>query len=386
MLHSILDTDLYKLTMQQAVHRLYPWMQVEYTFINRGQTSFPSWFARKLQETVGSMADLQLQESEVTFLKGACPFLSPVYLDFLKSYRFDPTEVGIQQQAGDLQVSVKGPWYRTILWEVPLMAAISELYFQGTEVDRDHCRQVNQEKAERFRRHNVRFADFGTRRRFSFQNQLQVLQDFIDFPESTLVGTSNVWMAKLFDLRPIGTHAHEWFMVHGALNGYRLANKTALDAWSRVYEGDLGIALTDTYTTEMFLRSFNSVYARLFDGIRHDSGDPLEFADLLVEHYRRLRIDPMSKTIVFSDGLSVDKAIKIQYHCQDKIQVSFGIGTHLTNDVGATPLNMVIKLTSCQERSGTWYPTVKLSDTPGKHTGAPEEIEQCLRTVKQTTS
>ena len=212
-----------------------------------------------------------------------------------------------------------------------------------------------------------------------------MLEDFLSVAGNTLIGTSNVHFALRLGMKPIGTHAHEWFMFHAAEQGYRTANKAATDAWVTVYQGDLGIALTDTYTTDVFLQSFDSVKARLFDGVRQDSGDPKAFVDKIVAHYRRLRIDPMTKTVVFSDGLSTEEAVALREYCEGKIRASFGIGTHLTNDVGPTALNMVIKLTECRaDRCSSWLPTVKLSDVPGKHTGHADEIDLCMRLLQRS--
>jgi nicotinate phosphoribosyltransferase len=386
MIESILDNDLYKLTMQQAVHALYPRAEVEYVFINRGKNAFPEALAEQLTSEIQKMADLCLTAEELAYLEETCYFLTPVYLDFLEHYRFDPREVTVRLKNGELEMTIQGPWFRTILWEVPLMALVSELCFSITGAETlsaDERGERNAAKAERLKAGDVQFADFGTRRRFSSANQARVLEDILSVEGNTLAGTSNVHFARSFDIKPIGTHAHEWFMFHGATYGYRLANKAAVEAWTRVYQGNLGIALTDTYTTDVFLESFDSVTARLFDGVRQDSGDPFEFTDKLVAHYERLRIDPLTKTIVFSDGLNADTAVAIRAYCQGKINASFGIGTHLTNDIGPEALNMVIKLSCCRDDNhAEWVPVVKLSDDEGKHTGTEDEIALCLRTVK----
>ena len=387
---SILDTDLYKLTMQQAVCALYPWAEAQYVFINRGGTKFPAGFAARLQESVSALLDeeIRLSEDEWDYLEQACPFLTPVYLNYLSSYLFNPDEVTIAQQEGDLSIAIKGPWYRTILWEVPLMAMISELYFDDaarcSNSSRDELRELNVGKAKILKEHGVKFADFGTRRRYSRKNQDLVIGDLLSVDGSTLVGTSNVYLARKHGIKPIGTQAHEWDMYHGATSGYRAANRIALDAWMRVYQGSLGIALTDTYTTKAFFVDFDAVKARLFDGLRHDSGDPFSFADQAIDHYCKLGIDPTTKTIVFSDGLSVKKAVELQQHCTGKIRASFGIGTNLTNHVGVAPLNMVIKLSKCRAHpTHSWAPAVKLSDNEGKHTGDADEVDFCQRNIER---
>ncbi|WP_211227903.1 nicotinate phosphoribosyltransferase [Spirochaeta cellobiosiphila] len=388
LIKSLLDNDLYKFTMQQAVHALYPRAEVKYVFINRANTKFPIGFDLRLKEEIKKMEELSLSEEEYLYLKDTCYFLTPVYLEFLKYYRYNSEEVHVSIDEGELKISIEGPWFRTILWEVPLMALVSELYFSITEPDlfslkEQHSRNI--EKSIRLRDVGAQFVDFGTRRRFSADNHEQVLRDIISVPHHTFQGTSNVLFAKELGVKPIGTHAHEWFMYHAAQNGYRLANKTALDAWTQAYQGSLGIALTDTYTSDFFLNSFDSVKSRLFDGVRHDSGDPIEFTEKMLAHYKKHHIDPTTRTIVFSDGLDTDEVIRIKDYCAGKIRPSFGIGTHLTNDVGPKSLNMVIKLSKCrQDDQSQWIPVVKLSDSPGKHTGPKEEIDLCIRTITRS--
>lgn len=386
MIKSILDNDLYKFTMQQAVCQLYPWAHAEYRFINRGETKFNEWFLERLQEEIECMEGVHLSEGEANYLRSTCSFLTPVYIDFLQSYYYSSKEVDISLDNGNLSVTIRGPWYRTILWEVPLMTLISELYFsevvgrRNTETEK--LTKRNRNKAIALASVGAQLVDFGTRRRYSHQNQRKVISDLLSVSDSPLIGTSNVAFAHEFGIRPIGTHAHEWFMYHGAVNGYLSANKTALDAWAQVYQGNLGIALTDTYTTDVFLQSFDSAKARLFDGVRHDSGDYLIFTDKVVAHYEKLGIDPLTKTIVFSDSLTTEKAIQLHNHCKGKIKCSFGIGTHLTNDVEVKPLNMVIKMTKCRRHpSDPWLGTVKLSDSPGKHTGDPADVNLCLQAL-----
>lgn len=382
MIQSILDNDLYKFSMQQAVHMLYPRAQAQYEFINRGLTPFPAGLAKKVELELEKMAAFKLTLDQKSFLETTCYFLTPVYLDYLESYRYDPNEVMIKQDKDILTLKITGPWYRTILWEVPIMAIISELFFKMTRpkiFTKTQRRRNNLKKARKLAQNKVKFADFGTRRRFSAGNQEDLIQYFLSQGDHTLIGTSNVHFAHLFNSTPIGTFAHEWFMFHGALYGYQMANPSAQDAWVKVFHGDLGIALTDTYTTDVFLSTFDTFHAKLFDGVRQDSGDPLAFADKIIQHYKKLHIDPCSKTIVFSDGLDVEKAVKIHKYCNGRIRDVYGIGTSLTNDVGAIPLNIVIKLTKCRASlDKPWRNTVKLSDEKGKHTGTREELKNCM--------
>lgn len=389
MIQSVLDNDLYKFTMQQAVHSLYPRAEARYELINRGGTPFPSDFSQLLQQQIDQMSTIKLQPDELIYLQETCYFLTPVYLDFLSHYRFDPKHIVIEQTGENLQLHISGPWYKTILWEVPLLSMISELYFSTTGaqiLSREAAKDLNVQKSEKLRDAGIDFAEFGTRRRFSAKNQEMVIKDILSVEGNTMIGTSNVHLAKKFGIKPIGTHAHEWFMFHAAEHGYKRANMAAISAWSSVFRGHLGIALTDTYTTDLFLKSFDSVEARLFDGVRQDSGDPYLFIDKLVAHYQKLRINPLTKTIVFSDELDTKVAISIKNYCLGKINASFGIGTNLSNDIGPRALNIVIKLSHCRSHADTvWIPMVKLSDAKGKHTGDPDEIELCLRIVQRSS-
>lgn len=383
-IRSIIDTDLYKLTMQQAVCKLFPKVKVRFSFINRGKTKFPDGFGAELRKEISKMANLRLTLEEKNFLLTKVRYLDEVYVDFLSGYQYDPAEVGVVQKGSDLEVSFEGYWYRSILWEVPIMALISELYFKMTGeeyFERSKRQNTNQEKGKFFYANNMKLADFGTRRRFSYENQFEVCSDLknVFASEGFFVGTSNVHIAMRLGLTPIGTHAHEWFMFMAAKYGFKMANLKALEHWVEVYQGDLGIALSDTYTTEIFFKTFDKKYAKLFDGVRHDSGDPFIFIDKTVAHYKKLNINPMDKTIVFSDGLNKELSLEIAQYCSKAgIKCSFGIGTNLTNDVGVNPLNIVIKMVAAFIVD-EWVPTVKLSDNAGKHTGDAEMVDLAKR-------
>lgn len=379
---SILDNDFYKFTMQHAVIKLFPYAKGRYQFINRGKHAFPANFAQKLRNAIDAMALLQLTPTEKEYLRDTCPYLDPTYLDFLQGYRYDPSEVTIQQTGDELKVSIEGFWYRTILWEVPIMALICELFYQETNQQRnsnDWVIATVEDKIKKYRDLDIVFAEFGTRRRHSYQVHDLVVKTLKEKGENTFIGTSNVYLAMKYNTKPIGTHAHEWFMFHAAKYGYKMANSMGLEHWTDVYRGDLGIALTDTYTTEVFFEQFDKKFAKLFDGVRHDSGDPLEFGDKTIAHYQKLGIDPLSKTIIFSDGLNYDKVVRITEHCKNRIGLSFGIGTDLTNDVGLKPMNIVLKLTEAKPENADWTGVVKLSDEPKKHTGTADNIDLAIR-------
>lgn len=372
---SLIDLDTYKLTMQQVVCKLFPRIKVKHKFTNRGKTKFPDGFASELRKEISQMEMLRLTKEEKNFLATKVRYFDNVYLDFLSGYQFDASEVGVIQNGSDLEIDFEGYWYRTILWETCVMAIVSELYFKMTGepiYDRSAREKNNIKKGQLFHNHNMKLADFGTRRRYSFDNQFEVCKDLKSMygGDKFFVGTSNAYIAMKLGLTPIGTYAHEFVSGIAALQGYAHANKHAMDAWTSVYLGDLGIALPDTFGLEAFLKDFDLKYAKLYDGVRHDSGSPYEFVDKIVAHYKKLKIDPLSKTTVFSDGLTPEISVDIHNYCFDKIQSSFGIGTNLTNDIGVKPLNIVIKLVEIDGNHA-----IKLSDNLDKSVGDKETIE-----------
>ncbi len=363
--------------MMAAVAHLFPRSKVKYQFFNRGKTPFPDGFAAELREQIAAMANLRLKPEEKEFLRRRCWYLPPTFLDLLENYKFNPAEVGVTQNGGELIITIEGLWYRSILWEVPLMALISELYFlmthsEGIAHRRAELEKRNLEKAKKFALNAAKVADFGTRRRYSFENQLNVCKDMMSFHDSKsfFMGTSNPLIAMMLDIPVLGTYAHEWVSGIAALKGYAHANKEAMEAWMSYYGGDLGTALPDTFGHDAFFRDFITLYAKLFDGLRHDSGDPYKFTDQTVEHYKKMRVNPLSKYITFSNNLTTDSYIELAKYCRGKIDCSGGIGTHFTNDVDVKPLNIVIKLILIDGKH-----VIKLSEDPGKLTGDVETAE-----------
>ncbi len=377
LLPSLLDNDFYKFTMQHGVIKLFPHAKTRYKFINRGKHSFPDGFAKALRHAVNSMTGLRLTGEEKKYLAITCPYLDPTYLDFLQGYCYNPEEVKIGQEGSELSVTIEGYWYRTILWEVPIMALICELYYQLNHlhhISNEQISRINKEKIEKYAELGVTIAEFGTRRRHSYGVHSLVVEALKKYGGNTFVGTSNVHLAMKYNTKPIGTHAHEWFMFHAAKYGFKMANSLGLEHWTNVYRGDLGIALADTYTTDIFFEQFDKKFSKLFDGVRHDSGDPIEFAQKTIRHYKSMGIDPLSKTIIFSDALNYDKVARITDYCKGKIGMSFGIGTNFTNDVGLAPLNIVIKMTEALPENQPWIHVVKLSDEKEKYTGDEKTI------------
>jgi len=384
---NILDQDLYKLSMQNAILELFPNSQAEYRFTNRGNQNFKNEdFIKELKQEVFNMRYLKLHSDQAEWLSKTCPYLKPQYIEYLKNYKFDPSQVKILFKNDQLDIKIKGPWYSTILWEVPLMAIISELYFKIIEKNW-HYNNANiqsraSEKFQKLSNNNCLFADFGTRRRRSFEIQNTIIETFAKLKNqnnTNFVGTSNVYLAYKNDLKPIGTCAHEWIQGMQVLESFNHCNYFAMQNWVKIYNTALGIFLTDTITTDMFLKNFNRRFAMLFDGIRHDSGDPFIFVKKIVEKYKELNINPLSKTVIFSDSLNVEKALILKEYCRNKINCSFGIGTNFTNDFdNSPPLNMVIKLWSINN-----FPVVKLSDVKGKENGDPKAIEIMKWIIKQ---
>jgi nicotinate phosphoribosyltransferase len=371
------DNDLYKFSVMQAIQKLYPNTVVRYRFFNRGETIFPEGFAQELQTEIEKMTALKLTKQEKQFIEKRCYFFDPVFIDFLEGYTYNPNEVTIIQTGGKLDILIEGYWYRTVLWEVPLMALISELYFKiaGKYPDENYIEKA-EHKANALKNLNADYSDFGTRRRFSFDVHDKVVGILQENSGDNFKGTSNVYLAMKYNTTPIGTMPHEWFMYHGAVYGYRAATAKALDAWIDVFQGSLGITLTDTYTSDMFFRSFGLKHAKLFDGVRCDSGDPIEFANRVIDFYKKNRIDPTSKTIVYSDSLNVEEVERIKKHVANRVHDTYGIGTFFTNDVGAIPLNMVIKLTQVKiNPEEEYFDAIKLSDVSGKITGDSNEIQ-----------
>lgn len=367
---NLIDTDFYKLTMMQAVLHNYPNVDVEWEFRCRnGEDLRP--YLPEIQQQIERLSELSLGDEQLDFLEGIS-FLKPDFLRFLGLFRFNTRYVKASIENDELRIRLHGPWLHVILFEVPLLAIVSEVRNRQRHphIVLDQARDQLHAKFDWLSANaapdelaELKVADFGTRRRFSYAVQETVVDVLKrDFP-GQFVGTSNVHLAQKMDIKPLGTMAHEWIMAHQQL-GPRLidSQSAALDCWVREYRGLLGIALTDCITTDAFLSDFDLYFAKLFDGLRHDSGDPVKWAEKCIAHYHKLGIEPMSKTLVFSDGLTLPRALEIFRALRGRINVSFGIGTNLTADIpGVAPMNMVLKMTACAGQ-----PVAKISDEPGK--------------------
>lgn len=369
---SLLDTDLYKFSMWQAMLHRHPQTQAEYHFVCRNVPEYPlAELLPQVNAELDALCTLSFQEHELAYLAGL-RYMKSDFIDFLRIFRFQRAFIEARSEGDALHIVARGPQVHVMAFEIFVLATVNELYFR--RFDRETAETRGRErleekivKVETFlqeatRRHPFELFDFGVRRRFSKAWQREVVGTLAQRLPDVFKGTSNVLLARDLGLTPIGTMAHEYLQTYQAL-GVRLrdSQKAALEDWVQEYRGDLGIALTDVINMDAFLADFDLYFAKLFDGLRHDSGDPMVWANKALAHYEQLRIDPNTKRLVFSDGLNIDKAISLYRALGDRTQLGFGIGTHLTNDMGLTPINIVMKLTAANGQ-----PVAKLSDSPGK--------------------
>ena len=370
-INSILDNDFYKFTMMHAARMEYPDAKVTYQFINRNlSNTFTPEFLDKLKQRIKDLKELKLTDEEYEW---ACSLevLPNGFWDYLRTFRYNPNYVDAKlSKEGQLELTISGPWHETILFEVPLLALISETYFEDTpiQVDLEAYQKKSYEKGRKLSENQCDFIEFGTRRRRSYAVQKSTIEAFMELPKesSTYLGTSNVHFSRIFNTKPLGTMAHEWIMAHAGMFGVEGANTKALEVWLEVFGGEHSIALTDTYTTHTFFEEFTEKLAASYSGIRQDSGNPLEFVDHAIQFYEKFKINPKEKHIVFSDSLTVEKVLEIHEHIKGRFNPGYGIGTNLTNDVPESPaLNIVIKMSSINKQ-----PVFKLSDTPSKASGA----------------
>lgn len=385
MIKSMIDNDLYKLSMGHAVLRKHPNLRVSYKFTDRrAKGAWTPAAVKELKRRIKAMAKLALTREERSFCETQMPWINRSFWDYLAAYRFDPSEVTVTLDAKrNLQIQIAGLWCRTIFWEVPILALVCEVWYEMIDTDwtEDGQEEKMLAKAQRLADAGVAWGDFGTRRRRNFEAQERVVRIGKNFKNFT--GTSNVYLAMKYGVKAIGTMAHEWIMAHSALHSLKHANKYALESWNDVYQGNLGTALPDTYGTDAFLRDFQGVLARLFDSVRHDSGDPYVWAEKMIKHYTSLGIDWKSKPLGFTDGNTDESAIEIHNWVKARGgRCWFGIGTSMSNDYGpeSPALSIVIKLSTVEEADGRICHVVKLSDTPEKASGDRDALRVALWT------
>lgn len=370
---SLLDQDLYKLTMMQVVMFRFPAAIVRHEFHLRNTDVNLVKHQAEIKEQIKALENLRFQPSELKYLQ-ELRFIRQEFIPFLELFRFKTSQIKVEVIDNELKISTFGPWWQTILYEIFVLSIVNEVYFQNQLKGLTNYELSN--IAEQGRKNlkdkldiikdvdGFQFMEFGTRRRFSKEWQHEAVDYMTRYlPEGRLIGTSNILLAKEFNLKPMGTMAHEYLQAFQALDICQLSQsqETALETWANFYEGDLGIALTDVIDMDSFLKAFNRRYAKEFDGLRHDSGDPISWGEKAIKHYEALNIDPKSKVLVFSDGLNFQKALDIHKHFDGRIKNSYGIGTNITNDLGLKPLNIVMKMVECNGK-----PVAKISDEPGK--------------------
>ncbi|NNG99604.1 nicotinate phosphoribosyltransferase [Acinetobacter sp. ANC 5414] len=394
-IHSLLDTDLYKFTMLQVVLHKFPQTHSVYHFRCRNleDTVYPlTDILDDLNEQLDYLCQLKFKEDELQYLR-SLRFIKSDFVDYLELFQLKRRfiKASIDDQ-GRLDIWVEGPMVQAMMFEIFVLALVNELYFRRIRTDevlaegerRLQAKVALLKKYEQEQNPNdppFLVSDFGTRRRYSYDWQKHVITEFHQASPYIFRGTSNVLIAKELGITPIGTMAHEFLQAFQALD-VRLRNfqKLALETWVQEYRGDLGIALTDVVGMDAFLRDFDLYFAKLFDGLRHDSGDPYEWGEKAYAHYKKLKVDSKSKMLTFSDGLNLEKAWNLHQYFKDRFQVSFGIGTNLTNDLGQTPLNIVLKLVECNGQS-----VAKISDSPGKTMTDNDTFLAYLRQVFQIT-
>jgi len=366
---SLLDTDLYKFTMMQVVLHHFPEAQVEYRFRCRTPNIDLSRYVTEIEAEIRALCDVRFSRRELDYLR-SWRFFKSDFVDLLGLFNLDQRFIKVSripEAPGEIDIKIEGPWLHTILFEVPVLAIVSETYNRHAHPQPDFAEGRKRlaakiEQANTVRDGEFRIADYGTRRRFSRDWQDEVVGTLKAQLPTHFVGTSNVRCAMDHGLTPLGTMAHEYLQACQAV-GPRLRDSQvfAFNMWAREYRGDLGIALSDVCGMDAFLRDFDLFFCKLFDGVRHDSGDPFEWGEKLIAHYGKMRIDPRTKTMVFSDSLNVPLAIRLFEYFRGRVRTSFGIGTNLTNDLGYEPLQIVIKMTRCNGQ-----PVAKISDEPSK--------------------
>jgi nicotinate phosphoribosyltransferase len=366
---SLLDTDLYKFTMMQVVLHHFPAAQVEYRYKCRNSGVDLRPYLDEIRAEIHDLCQLRFSEAELAYL-GGLRFIKSDFIDFLGLFHLPEKciTVSMGEEPGEIAISVKGSWLHTILFEIPVLAIVNEVYFRRT------CQTPNWEEG-RLRLQNkmklvleandlseFRVAEYGTRRRFSQTWHEEVVTTMKAQMGGHFAGTSNVWLAMRHGVLPLGTMAHEYLQACQAL-GPRLRDSQvyAFEVWAKEYRGDLGIALSDVYGMSAFLRDFDMYFCKLFDGARHDSGDPFEWGERMIAHYESNRVDPRAKTLIFSDALTFPLAIELTRRFAGRCKTAFGIGTNLTNDLGYEPLQVVMKMIRCNGQ-----PVAKVSDAPEK--------------------
>lgn len=388
------DNDLYTFTCQYYILETYPRAEVEYTFYDRNAQTYPKGFDALLREQVEKMREVVITDEEVNYMQRKCQYLPLWYFTFLKGYRFNPDEVSISQDGeGHLEIGVRGKWFSTIMWEMPILSCISEL-MHGLRGDFSRYDAAAEEERARLKtvrilENGLTLGDMGTRRRFSLAHQdmvVRVMQQTFSSGQwpGKFIGTSNVWLAMKYGCVPLGTMSHQLISFEENVSGVFECNFNVMKKFSDVYDGDNGIYLYDCFGDKVFFSNLSKRMAMMYKGLRVDSGDEFEQTEKIIDKYRSLGIDPATKQVVYSNGLDIDKAIEIHRFCNGRVQDSYGVGTFLTCDVqGAEPMNIVVKLTRGRiTEKREWQDCVKLSCDLGKTLGSPKKCEYLTDLLK----
>lgn len=375
---SLIDQDLYKFSVSYAYMKLYPESEGTFNFCDRNNTILNEDFVDKLRIEIANLSLINLTQIEKEWCIKHIPYIPEVYWEWLSGFRFDSRKVLVWLDSKNhLHIKVTDYLYKVTLYEVPILAIVSELLSKmQSSIDSSEAILRLESKINIANEHGLKFSEFGTRRRYSFLIHDLIVKELKEKCPINCIGTSNVYFAMKYNMTPIGTFPHEWIMFHGAIWGYKEANYLGMRDWVRTYDGNLGIFLMDTYTSKVGLRNMSLKFAKLFDGVRQDSGDEYLIGNEVIKRYKELGIDPTTKTIVFSNSLDFSKYLDIHNYFAGRIRVSAGIGTNLTNDVGIKPANIVMKLSECRiNKNQEWNNCIKISDDLGKHLGDDKEFE-----------
>ena len=379
MIRSMIDQDLYKFSVGWSYMKLYPEAEGTFTFTDRDNTEYNEEFIELLRLEFSRLADLALKTSEYNWCVKNIPYIPEVYWEWLSQFIFDYYKIECSlDEEKHLHIEVTDKLYKVTLYEVPILAIVSEVRNRWLGYTTDIVESIKKldAKIDLANEYGLKFSEFGTRRRYSFELHRLVVERLKERCPINCVGTSNVYLAMQYDMKPMGTFPHEWIMFHGAVWGYQEANYLGLRDWVRTYDGNLGIFLMDTYTSKVGLKNMSLKFAKLFDGVRQDSGDEYKIGNMVIDRYKELGIDPTTKSIVFSNALDFNKYLDIHKYFNGRIRVSAGIGTNLTNDTGNKPANIVMKLSKVRiNKNQNWRKCIKISDDLGKHLGDDKEFE-----------
>lgn len=382
MIASILDTDLYKFSTSNAYFQLYPLAEGTFKFNDRAGEVWNDDFLEALRSELQRLDSLALSDEEFAFVTSKIRYISRNYWEWLRGFRFESGKVNAWLDAeGHLQIEVTDYLYKVTLYEVPILATVAELRnrFRGFKADKETALGILGSKLEMANQFGLGFSEFGTRRRFSYDLHDAIVAELKVKCPKYCAGTSNVHFAMKYDMTPIGTFPHEWVMFHSGVFGYKRANYLSLEDWIKVYDGALGTALIDTFTTPSFLRTLTMKQAKLLDGFRQDSGDEKVVGDAIIERLKDFGIDPASKVIVFSNALTFPKYKEVADYFRGRVKVSAGIGTNITCDPGIPSYkasNIVMKLSRCRmSGKDPWEKVIKISDDAGKHMGDGREFD-----------